>query len=160
LDEVFEIADRIVVFRNGRAVADARPAETTTAQLIEHMLGVSIVQSERQLQAEVIQLPTASPPVMRVLGYTRAGLPNIKNLNFDLRRGEVVGMFGPRGSGVDVVADGLGGRLGDFRGRIICNDKELAPFKNPGDAKRAGVGYVPAERKRDGLILGMSVESN
>jgi ABC-type sugar transport system ATPase subunit len=160
LDEVFEIADRIVVFRNGVAVSNTRPQETTTAELIEHMLGVSIVRSERQLQAEVVELPSSNPPVLRVLGYTRAGLPNIRNLTFELRRGEVLGMFGPRGSGVDVVADGLGGRIGDFRGRIVCNGKELAPFKNPGDAKRAGIGYVPAERKRDGLVLGMSVESN
>jgi ribose transport system ATP-binding protein len=160
LDEVFEIADRIVVFRNGRAVANTRPTETSTAQLIEHMLGVSIVRAERQLQAEIVELPSAKPPVLRVQGYTRPGLPNIRNLSFELRRGEVLGMFGPRGSGADVVAEGLGGRIGDFRGRIFCNGKELAPFKNPGEAKRAGIGYVPAERKRDGLVLGMSVESN
>jgi ABC-type sugar transport system ATPase subunit len=160
LDEVFEIADRIVVFRNGDAVADVRPAETTTSELIEHMLGVSIARAERQVQAETVELTAASPLVLRVHGYTRPGLPNINNLNFELRRGEVLGMFGPRGSGVDVVADGLGGRVGDFRGRISCNGRELAPFKNPSDSKRAGIGYVPAERKRDGLVLGMSVESN
>src|SRR5579862_1198930 len=160
LDEVFEVADRIVVLRNGAAVADVPTAETTTAQLIEHMLGVAIVRAERDVQAETAEPSSTQLPTLRVIGYSRPGLPDIRNLNFELRRGEVLGLFGHRGSGADVVADGLGGRIGDFEGRIECGGKEFAPFKNPGEAKRAGISYVPPERKRDGLVLGMSIDAN
>lgn len=160
LDEVFEIGDRIVVLRNGSAVADLRAGDTTPTQLIEHMLGIVVARAERAVSAEGDRPPAASHPALRVKGLSRPGLPDISNLTFELRKGEVLGLFGPRGSGADVVADGLGGRVGDFRGRLECGGVEMQPFKSPGESKRAGISYVPAERKRDGLVLGMSVEAN
>ena len=159
LDEIFEIGDRIVVLRNGSAVANVRASETSPSQLIEHMLGLAAARAERAV-ASAAARPAAMPPALRVKGLSRPGLPNISNLSFELREGEVLGLFGPRGSGAEVVADGLGGRVGDFRGRLECGGIEQAPFKSPGESKRAGVAYVPPERKRDGLVLEMSVEAN
>jgi ribose transport system ATP-binding protein len=156
LDEVFEIADRIVVMRNGRIVADLLPSRTTTAQLIEHMLGAEVAAAERALG----EGREAGAPALRILNFSRAGLPNIDRLTLELRAGEVLGLFGPRGSGADLVADGLGGRIGDFKGRIELEGEDRGPFATPRESQRAGIGYVPPERKRDGLVLGMSVEAN
>ena len=160
LDEIFEIGDRIVVLRNGSAVANLEAARTNPSELIEHMLGVTIARAERAVASGGADTPLTTAPVLQVKGLTRPGLPTISNLSFELRKGEVLGLFGPRGSGADVVADGLGGRLGDFRGRLEAGGVEMQPFKSPADSKRAGISYVPAERKRDGLVLGMSVEAN
>jgi ribose transport system ATP-binding protein len=160
LDEIFEIGDRIVVLRNGSAVANVRTSDTTPSQLIEHMLGAAVARAEREGKSEADERVALMPPALRVSGLSRSGLPNISNLSFELREGEVLGLFGPRGSGADVVADGLGGRVGDFRGQLECGGVVSQPFKSPGESKRAGIGYVPAERKRDGLVLGMSVEAN
>jgi len=156
LDEVFHIADRIVVFRNGVVVADLVTQQATPAQLIEHMLGAEIAKAERRFEAQGDVGGTA----LAAVNLTRAGLPNISGLSFELREGEVLGLFGPRGSGAEIVADGLGGRVGDFKGRLVLHGKERAPFSNPREARRAGIGYLPPERKRDGLVLGMSVASN
>jgi ribose transport system ATP-binding protein len=156
LDEVFEIADRIVVMRNGSVVASVVPSETSPTQLIEHMLGAEVVAAERALSDEHV----VGEPALKVIAFSRSGLPNINRLAFELRQGEVLGLFGPRGSGADLVADGLGGRIGDFKGRIEVDGRERAPFATPRESRRAGIGYMPPERKRDGLVLGMSVEAN
>jgi ABC-type sugar transport system ATPase subunit len=155
LDEVFEIADRIVVMRNARVVASVVPSQTSPTQLIEHMLGSEVVAAERALVEE----HAVGAPALKV-DFSRSGLPNIDRLAFELREGEVLGLFGPRGSGADIVADGLGGRIGDFKGRIEVEGRERSPFSTPRESRRAGIGYVPPERKRDGLVLGMSVEAN
>ena len=68
-------------------------------------------------------------------------------------------MFGPRGSGADVVAEGLGGRIGDFHGRILCNGKELAPFKTPARRSELESDTSP-ERKRDGLLMNRTIQEN
>jgi ribose transport system ATP-binding protein len=157
LDEVFVIADRIVVLRNGRVVADLRPDTTTPRELIRHMLGAEIAAAEASLAEEE---SAAGAPVLELTGWTRAGLPNIAGLDLRLREGEVLGLFGPRGSGADLVADSLGGRVDDFRGRLIVKGAEREPFTSPRDARASGIGYVPPERKRDGLVLGMSIQEN
>jgi ABC-type sugar transport system ATPase subunit len=160
LDEIFDIGDRLIVLRNGSAVANLRAAETSPAELIEHMLGIEVARAERAVESSAQRAPAVSAPALRVRGFSRPGLPDISGLTFELRKGEVLGLFGPRGSGADLVADGLGGRVGDFHGQLECDGVEMQPFKSPAESKRAGIGYVPAERKRDGLILGMSVEAN
>ena len=156
LDEVFHIADRIVVFRNGVVVADLVTKEATPGKLIEHMLGAEIAKAERSLESDAV----VGSAALKVTNLTRPGLPNISGLTFELREGEVLGLFGPRGSGAEIVADGLGGRIGDFKGRLEVNGKERAPFPTPRAARRGGIGYLPPERKREGLVLGMSVAAN
>lgn len=156
LDEVFDIADRIVVLRNGVVAANLPIDQATPERLIEHMLGGEIVKAERALGVH----ESIGEPVLKVQNLTRPGLPNIANLTFDLHAGEVLGLFGPRGSGADIVADGLGGRIGDFTGRLDVRGTQRPPFRSPRESRSAGIGYLPPERKRDGLVLGMSVEAN
>jgi ABC-type sugar transport system ATPase subunit len=158
LDEVFEIADRIVVLRNGVVVADVPTEGTTPEQLIEYMLGVAVARAEFAAMDEDAGEPGAAP--LRVRGWNRVGLPNIAQLSFDVRAGEVLGLFGQRGSGADLVADGLGGRVGDFAGDLELRGRLRKPFTTPREARKERVAYVPPERKRDGLVLGQSVGAN
>ena len=156
LDEVFEIADRLLVLRNGEVVADLITAETRPLRLIDYMLGGEVAQAERDLG----ESKPAGAPVLTVRGWSRPGLPNIAGLDFELRAGEILGLFGPRGSGADLVADGLGGRVGDFRGKVEIGGVERGAFSSPRESRAAGIGYVPPERKRDGLNLEASISAN
>jgi ribose transport system ATP-binding protein len=156
LDEVFDIAQRVVVLRNG-TVAGNLPIENATPEsLIEHMLGGEIARQELSLATREVR----GDPVLRVENLERAGLPMITSASFELHSGEVLGLFGPRGSGADVIADGLGGRITDFNGRLKLDGRERGPFRSPRDARRSGVGYLPPERKREGLILELPVAAN
>jgi ribose transport system ATP-binding protein len=156
LDEIFEIADRLLVLRNGAVVADLDPGATSPRQLIDHMLGIEIAQAER-----VVTDPAPRGPVVLELdGWSRPGLPNISGLALSLHEGEILGLFGPRGSGAEIVADGLGGRIGDFRGSIAVRGTRRGTFSTPRDSRSAGIGFVPPERKRDGLNLEASIASN
>lgn len=156
LDEIFEIADRIVVLRNGSVVAVTATAETTPLQLIDYMLGAEAASADRALG----ERSTGEEAVLSLKGWSRPGLPRIADLNLDLRRGEVLGLFGPRGSGADLVADGLGGRVSGFRGLTIVHGRPQGTFASPRRAREAGIAYVPPERKRDGLLLARTIQEN
>jgi ABC-type sugar transport system ATPase subunit len=158
IDEVFDIADRIVVLRNGRVAASLDPRRTTPRELITHMLGSEVAAMERAVEAA--SAPPTDDTALRIVSWSRAGLPPIRDLSFDLQRGEILGLFGQRGAGADLVADGLGGRIGDFRGSVERNGVRRSTFSNPRDSRSAGIAYVPPERKRDGLVLGMSIAAN
>ncbi|HEX4094655.1 MAG TPA: sugar ABC transporter ATP-binding protein [Trebonia sp.] len=156
LDEIFEIADRIVVLRNGAVVAAAATAEMTPLKLIDYMLGTEAASVDRTLGAR----GGGEEPVLSVRGWSRPGWPRITDLSLELRKGEVLGLFGPRGSGADLVADGLGGRVSGFRGLTIVHGRPQGTFASPRRAREAGIAYVPPERKRDGLLLDRSIQEN
>ena len=156
LDEIFEIADRIVVLRNGAVVAVTATAETTPLQLIDHMLGAEAASADRSLGDR----STGEEPVLSVQGWSRPGWPRITDLSLELRKGEVLGLFGQRGSGADLVADGLGGRVSGFRGLTIVHGRPQGTFATPRRAREAGIAYVPPERKRDGLLMDRTIQEN
>jgi ribose transport system ATP-binding protein len=156
LDEIFEIADRIVVLRNGAVVAVTPTEETTPLQLIDHMLGAEAASADRTLGGR----STGEEPVLSVRGWSRPGWPRITDLSLELRKGEVLGLFGQRGSGADLVADGLGGRVSGFRGLTIVHGRPQGTFATPRRAREAGIAYVPPERKRDGLLMDRTIQEN
>lgn len=157
IDEVFKIADRIVVMRNGSVVGEEMPSQVTPGRLIELMLGSEIARQEFARSSDTAE---TGDEVLTITNWSRDGLPNISNFSLSLRAGEIVGLFGQRGSGVDLIADGLGGRVTGFLGSLTVHRKEIAPFEGPRDAIRAGIVYLPPERNRDGLVLPISVREN
>jgi ribose transport system ATP-binding protein len=160
LDEIFEIADRIVVLRNGAVVAVTATTETTPLQLIDHMLGAEAARADRALAARPTAESTQEQTVLSVQGWSRPGWPRIADLSLELRQGEVLGLFGQRGSGADLVADGLGGRVSGFRGLTIVHGRAQGTFASPRQARAAGIAYVPPERKRDGLLMDRTIQEN
>jgi ribose transport system ATP-binding protein len=155
MDEIFEVSDRAVVLRNGEVVANLATATITRAELIGHMLGSAAGELGERREAR-----TFNDPAMQLEGWTWRGEPAIRNFSLTVHRGEIVCLFGLRGSGGEVLAEGLAGRKPKFEGTVVIEGKRHAVFRRPSSARKAGIGYVPAERKREGLVMPLSVYAN
>lgn len=154
MDEVYRFSDRVDVLRNGRRVASVPPQRTTPSQLIAHMLG-----QEKEEFARGDQ-PRSGVAALALRGWKSGGLPALEDVSLDVQAGEIVGLYGVRGSGADVIAEGLAGLNGDVAGEIVIGGKVRRTFGSPYEARAAGIAYVPAERKRDGLVLGLPIRRN
>lgn len=154
MDEVYRFSDRVDVLRNGRRVASVPPQQTTPAQLIAHMLG----QEKEEFTRGATIRQGASALSLR--NWRSSGLPSLDDVNIDVQAGEIVGLYGVRGSGADLVAEGLSGLHREISGEIVVDGQARPLFSSPYDAIGAGLAYVPAERKRDGLVLGLPIRRN
>jgi ribose transport system ATP-binding protein len=156
IDEILEIAHRILVLRNGVVAANVSAERATPQEVIKAMLGTEL----RTARAASAHDGSERRVVLRLDRWTRIGLPNIVNAALELFEGEILGLFGVRGSGADLIAGALGGRVEGFQGELDVLGSKCEPFASPRDARSAGVAYVPPERKRDGLVLGMGIQAN
>ena len=155
MDEVFEVSDRVVVLRNGDIVGDVQTREATRPRLIGLMLGAAAEEFSEQ-HAKT----TAAEPALELKGWTWSGEPPIRDLDLTVHRGEIVTLFGLRGSGGEAIAEGLAGRNPKFTGRVVVEGREFPVFRTINASMKAGIGYLPAERKRDGLVMPLSVQTN
>jgi ribose transport system ATP-binding protein len=155
MDEIFDVSDRVVVLRNGEVVQDVPTARTTRQELIASMLGAAA--EELSQRHETAASPDAA---LELVGWSWQGEPPIRGLDLTVRRGEIVCLFGLRGSGGEAIAEGLAGRNPHFQGQVLVEGRRHGMFRTPGQAVRAGIGSVPAERKRDGLVMPLSVQAN
>jgi ribose transport system ATP-binding protein len=155
MDEIFEVSDRVVVLRNGEVVGDVATAATTRPQLIGYMLGAAAEELAEQRAAR-----SFNDPALELVGWSWSGEPSIHNFNLTVNRGEIVCVFGIRGSGGEAIAEGLAGRKPKFEGGLVIEGKRYSVFRKPASARRAGIGYVPAERKREGLVMPLPVAAN
>lgn len=151
MDEVFRLADRLSVLRDGRLVHTAPAAELTPAALINHMVG-------REL-AKVFPPVVTTPGevVLEVRGLTRE--PAYRDISFTLRRGEVLGLAGLMGAGRTEIAEALYGLRPATAGEIRLRDRPVR-LLSPQDALAAGLGMVTEDRKGLGIIPAMSVQHN
>jgi ribose transport system ATP-binding protein len=156
MDEVYRFSDRVVVFRNGELVASVVTSQTTPAQLIGFMLG----QQKESFAHAAEEAHFAGQSAVDVRDWTRQGMPSLAGVSFSLGVGEIVGLYGLRGSGAELVAEGLAGLRPDIAGALALAGRSRALFPTPLAAKRANVAYVPAERKRDGLVLMLPIRAN
>jgi ribose transport system ATP-binding protein len=152
LEEVFAISDRITITRNGRDVSTHDIADVTIAQVIEGMIGAH--------QEELFPPPLPMRAGGAASEFSIRGLTNVHLRNVDLttRAGEVVGLAGLEGSGVSNLLSVLFGTE-RARGEIRYPDGGGLP-RNPTDAARRGVCLVPADRRRNGLMLDKSILFN
>ena len=143
LEEVFRIADRYLILRNGRTVAEGRVAEATVPAVITAMAG-------RPIDAVFpawAPPPNSGPVVLEVDGLTGR---RIRDVSFDVRAGEVVGIAGLAGSGRSELLRILGGASRRVAGRLTLDGRAFAPG-SPGNAHEAGVVVVPQERRSQAL---------
>lgn len=155
MDEVFDVSHRVVVLRNGDVVGDVQTEKATRPQLIGLMLG-SAAEEFRERRED----RSYTEPALRLVNWSWNGEPRIRDLNLTVHRGEIVTLFGLRGSGGEAIAEGLAGRNPKFTGRVAVEGREFPVFRTIHDSARAGIGYMPAERKRDGLVMPLSVQAN
>lgn len=149
--EVFQLADRISVLRDGQLVCTKPASEFTPATLITHMVGREL----SQVFPPVVTQP--GEVVLAVEQLTRA--PAYRNISFTLRRGEVLGLAGLMGAGRTEVVSALYGLQPADSGTICLHGKPLA-LTSPADGLAAGIGMITEDRKGTGIIPAMSVQHN
>ena len=151
MDEVFRLADRVSVLRDGRLVGTSSATELNPARLIAMMVG-------REL-ADIF--PQRTPPTEEILlevsGLTRE--PAYRDVSFQVRRGEVVALAGLMGAGRTEVASALYGLQPASGGQILFKGRPLL-IRQPHDAIAAGIGMVTEDRKGLGLIPALGVGEN
>lgn len=158
LDQAELIADRAVVLRNGRQVETVGRSEFDRDRIVAAMLGDEARAAERSLERRARR--PSERTALRVEGLCTRGEPHLDNLSVEVKAGEVVGVFGPRGAGAELLGPLLGGVRRPHAGSIVVAGSRFDRFKTPGQARRAGVAFLPPERKREGVAFGISVTSN
>ena len=151
LDEVQEIADRVTVLRDGVVAADAPMSELSRREIVKLMVGRDVETLYPARGGEV------GDAVLEVAGLSR---PNaFEDVNFAVRAGEIVGLYGLMGAGQNEVARALFAAPPASAGEIRVGGRAIR-ISSPSGAKRAGIGFVSEDRKIEGLVLGMSVADN
>lgn len=151
LDEVFTIADRITVLRDGRLVATRDAAELNTRTLAEVMVGSAVGDIARNPGPE-----QGSPSVLSLEGLRTTRL---RGLDLDLRRGEIVGLIGLPDSGVQETFDVLTGQTRALGGRVR-HGGENEPWLSGRAITRRRLAAVPADRLRQGIFAGFGIREN
>lgn len=150
LSEVFDLADRVTVFKDGRPVSTCATADITPNELIRRMVGRPL----RELFPE--RRRTIGDPLLEARAVTVPG--KLRNVSVTVRSGEIVGLAGLGGSGRTTVARALVGLEHISSGEILLCGKR-APHA-PGACARAGLVMVPEDRKTHGIIAGHSMAAN
>lgn len=155
LDQVYEITDRITVLRNGELVGEYLTSELPREELVARMMGKDL--SELSDLDAANDKDTASDEVV----YDAMNLSSSESLpfNFTIRKGEVNGFTGLLGSGRSESVRAIFGADRVTGGSVMMNDKPVRITK-PYEAMKAGIGYLPEDRKRDGIIADLSVREN
>ena len=152
MDEIKQIADRITVIRDGTYIDTLDAASAGTATVISLMVGRALGDGAR---------PQGVRPdretVLSVRGLSTKKL--LRDVSFDLRRGEILGFAGLMGAGRTEVARALVGADRKESGRVTLRGEEVR-IASPADAARLGIGYLSEDRKRYGLLLEQDVTSN
>jgi ribose transport system ATP-binding protein len=151
LAEVFEIGDKITILRDGKKVHEAKVSEINIEQVVKHMVGREI---KEYFFKEKIPF---GENVLTIKDLERAGV--LHNINLQLRKGEILAISGLVGAGRTELARALAGADPIDRGEIVINGQKVR-IKSPLAALNLGVGLIPEDRKRYGLLLERSVEEN
>ena len=150
LQEIFQICDDATIMRDGRFIEQAPVSELTEDRIIERMVGRSL--EEQYPRVDVT-------PGNRTLKVEDLNASGIKDINFDLREGEILGISGLMGAGRTELMKALYGDNVATSGRIEITGKEME-VRSPAKGLDSGIVYISEDRKGDGLILGLSVRDN
>jgi ABC-type sugar transport system ATPase subunit len=149
MDEILRVCDRATILRDGITVGTRIIPETTPDELIRMMVG-------REIESTPRPVPFAGPVLLSVSDLCTAKLQNI---SFDLHRGEVLGIAGLVGAGRSELGAALFGLDRRRSGTIRLEGREIHP-RSPAEAIKLGIALVPEDRKREGLMMQMSVGDN
>jgi len=151
LAEVLEVSEKVVVLRNGKKVAEGPASEFDTQSLTRHMTGRDLPESPPS--AVIADAET----LMSVKDLSKDGA--FSDINFQLKKGEVLGITGLLGSGRTSLAKALFGLVAPDRGSISVEENDV-PVGDPIAASLARIGYVPEDRLTEGLFLSQSIVRN
>jgi ribose transport system ATP-binding protein len=152
MDEIKRIADRVTVIRDGRYVGTRETKETTMKEVISMMVGREI-----SGEAKPVGVEADREVVLEVSGLSTKDL--LKDVSFELRKGEILGFAGLMGAGRTETARALVGADGINSGTIRLRGREIR-VHTPADAARHRIGYLSEDRKQFGLLLEQEVNAN
>ncbi len=151
MDEVFQITDRVEVLRDGLNTGSLVTADVKLEDITKLMIGRILDDYFHKNEAE------KGDEVLKVEHLTKSGL--FEDISFSVHKGEVVGLYGLVGAGRSEVAETIFGARQADSGRIWINGKEAA-IRSTEHAVKIGIGFVPEDRKEQGLVLKMSCKEN
>ena len=149
MDEVEEISDRVTVLRSGRTISTVDRASMSIAELISDMTGTSNVVEHQAQEREL------GPVVLRAEGLRLS--PGCAPIDFELRRGELVGLAGLEGHGQDEFLRRLAGLS---EGEGVVNQVSVDTGRRPSSTSGGGIAYLPRERRGESLFESMSIREN
>jgi ribose transport system ATP-binding protein len=152
MEEVFRLCDDVTVLRDGRHIATDRISESNADRVIHQMIGREVISHTPQHLAR-----EPGQEVLRVENLTSPG--KFRNVSFALHAGEVLGFAGLVGAGRSEVAQAIFGLDAEATGKVLVRGKEI-PFGSVNEALAAGIGLLPEDRKRLGLVLTMNCREN
>ncbi|MFS9153101.1 sugar ABC transporter ATP-binding protein [Streptococcus infantis] len=153
MDEIARITDRVTVMRDGEYVGTVNTKDTTKDEIIAMMVGRTIYEDPKAASA----VADDAPVVLEVKNLNAGS--SVKDVSFQLRKGEILGFSGLMGAGRTEVARLLFGADKKESGTIFVNGKEVT-INSPQDAIREGIGYLSEDRKRYGCIVDMTIANN
>ena len=150
LDEIYDFCDTVTVLRDGKII-DTKPVEKITRnEMIAKMVG-------RSIDNEFPERPRCAGNTL--LEVRNINTKKLKNISFKLKKGEILGFVGLVGAGRTEIIRAIYG-ADKVRGHEVILDGKPVKIRKPSQAKQAGIGIVPEDRKLQGLVLPFSVESN
>ena len=152
LEELAKITDRITVLRDGEYVKTLITNQSSIPEVISLMVGRKVDQDQRPTSRNV-----SSETVLKVEGISDRNL--LRDISFELRKGEILGFAGLMGAGRTELARALIGADPKTAGKIFLRGKEVK-IKSPSDAVKSGIGYLSEDRKKYGLLLIQNVTFN
>lgn len=151
MDEIFRIADRVTVLRDGRPISTLPTSQTSQEKVVAEMIGGAhpgdVSRSGRKSGIEVL----------RVEALTKPG--EFEDISFSIKAGEIVGMAGLMGARRSEIVRSIAGLTRGSTGNVSLNGQSVQ-FGSLREAMNAGVGFVPEERKSEGLFLDQSLSDN
>ncbi len=158
LDQVYEVSDRITVLRDGTLVGEYVIEDLPRVQLVSKMLGKDLDDlSDIKNESDTATIDKNAVPVLEV--QQLEGTTGVKPFDFRTYKGEVNGFTGLLGSGRSECVRAIFGADKTLGGTVLVNGKK-ARIARPIDAMKLGIGYLPEDRKRDGIVGDLSVRDN
>ncbi len=149
LDEVRQVADDITVIRRGTTVSTVKPGEVSSRQLAELMVG-SELPSPSTEESTVTDRPELRVEGLEVVDF--AGRPVLSDINLTIHAGEVLGIAGVEGNGQTELVEAIVGMLPMSKGTIMLGDEDMTHWPTR-RRREAGVGVIPEDRHRHGMLL-------
>lgn len=152
MSEIKRIADRVTVMRDGEYIGTRNAIEVEIDEIIQMMVGRVIYEEHKKLS----EIGVDAPVVMKVENFRSL---DVKDVSFELRKGEILGFAGLIGAGRTELARLIFGADPKTSGKLYINGTQVE-IRNPFRAVKNGIGYLSEDRKRYGVVLGMSVANN
>ncbi|MEP0324711.1 sugar ABC transporter ATP-binding protein [Bauldia litoralis] len=155
LSEIFEVCDDLTIMRDGKVVASGPIGETTLPQVVATMVGRQVETIRRKSQ---VSEAAGAEPLMKVEDLSVPG--HLRSINFTLQRGEVIGVTGLTGSGLDELAKAIfGAGGGNVTGRVVIEGKPV-PLRDPTRSLAAGLALLTNDRLREGILPDFTLVEN